>query len=704
MSSKRFGTLEGVFIPSLLSIFGVIMYLRLSWVVGSVGIAAAILIIALSNFISLSTGLSVSSIVTNIRIGHGGAYSIITKSLGLEAGGAIGLPLYLAQSISVAFYIVGFAECWKYVFPAHNFLLVCLIAWAGILIVSYYSASLAFRIQYVVLLVIAFSFVSIFLGKTSGSTPLQNLDASSFLSGNFFKAFAVFFPAVTGFMAGLSMSGELNEPKESIPKGTLSAIGVSIVAYLALALWFAKNASPQDLVNNTNIVIDMGRWPSFVIAGIMGATLSSALNMCVTAPRTLFALSHSGMLPLSRFFVHRNHKSEPTTAILLTAFIALATLLVGTLNQVATLLTMFFLITYGLINFSVFVEQTIGITSFRPSFRVSRIISFLGWLGCLVVMFLINPMFSLVAWLIIILLYVGLVRRETERHSPDVRSGLLIFLSEQMAKTAAKLPYYPKIWKPNVAVAVEDIKSFSEAFRVLLAIVSPSGRLAAFRIVPKLTEKNSEELKESVEGFKQEGIFSEAISVEGVDSLKGAKTILQTLKGTHFPPNILFYVLPKDDSRDPSIAEMIKQSCLERLGIVILHQGKTELSDDPKEINLWIRKGSPNVDLSILTAIQLQKNWDGHIRLVQIVDVKEEIDESVAYLSRLGDLMRFPTDVDIQVLVGKFPDVLVQTPKADIDIFGMPEVPDLGLIRKVSQEIETPILFLRDSHHESAIA
>ncbi|MDP8266357.1 MAG: amino acid permease [Candidatus Aceula meridiana] len=704
MSSKRFGTFEGVFIPSLLSIFGVIMYLRLSWVVGSVGIAAAISIIALSNFISLSTGLSVSSIVTNIRIGHGGAYSIITKSLGLEAGGAIGLPLYLAQAISVAFYIVGFAECWKYVFPMHSFLLVCLIAWIGVLMVSYYSARLAFRIQYVVLVIVGLSFISIFLGKTSGAAPAQDFSAVAVSSGSFFEAFAVFFPAVTGFMAGLSMSGELNEPKKNIPNGTLAAVGVSIIAYVALAFWFAKSATPQALVNNTNIVIDMGRWPSFVIAGIMGATLSSALNMCVTAPRTLFALSQSDTLPLSRFFVHRNQRNEPTAAILLTALIALITLLMGTLNQVATLLTMFFLITYGLINFSVFVEQTIGITSFRPSFNVPRIISFLGWVGCLVVMFLINPMFSLVAWLVIILLYIGLIRRETERYSPDVRSGLLIFLSEQMAKAAAKLPYYPKIWKPNVVVAVEDIKNFAKAFGVLLAIVSPSGRLAVFRIVPKVTESLSKELNESIEEFKQEGIFSEAINVEGADSLKGVKTILQTLKGTHFPPNILFYILPKDEARDQSIIEMIKQTCLEKLGIVILQQGKAELSDDLKQINLWIRKGSPNLDLSILTAIQLQKNWDGRIRLVQIVDVKEEIDESVAYLSRLGDLMRFPADVDIQVLVGKFPDVLMQAPKADIDIFGMPEVPDIGLIRKISQEIETSVLFLRDSHHESAVA
>jgi len=117
MSTKRFSTFEGVFTPCLLSILGVIMYLRLGFVVGSVGFGGALLIIGFANLITLFTALSMSSVVTNIRIGAGGAYSIITKSLGLEAGGAIGIPLYIAQAISIAFYIAGFSECWYFIFP-----------------------------------------------------------------------------------------------------------------------------------------------------------------------------------------------------------------------------------------------------------------------------------------------------------------------------------------------------------------------------------------------------------------------------------------------------------------------------------------------------------------------------------------------------------------------------------------------------------
>ena len=160
VSQKRFSTFEGVFTPSILSILGVIMYLRLGWVVGSVGLAGAFTIIILANVITLVTALSMSSVITNIRIGAGGAYSIITKSLGIEAGGSIGIPLYLAQAISSAFYITGFSECWLFVFPSHNPLIISIIAWAVLLLISYISTKLAFKVQFFIMALIGLSIFS----------------------------------------------------------------------------------------------------------------------------------------------------------------------------------------------------------------------------------------------------------------------------------------------------------------------------------------------------------------------------------------------------------------------------------------------------------------------------------------------------------------------------------------------------------------
>ena len=478
MSSKRFNTFEGVFTPCILSLLGVIMYLRLGWVVGSLGLGGAIIIICLANFITMATGLSISSMVTNIRIGAGGAYSIITKSLGVEAGGAIGLPLYISQSISVAFYIAGFSECWRFVFPEHNILLVSLSVWGILLVVSYISARLAFRIQYIIMGLIVLSLISILLGK--GSSHHQLRVWQDFSMPDFWGVFAVFFPAATGILAGAAMSGELKDPKRSIPLGTLSSIVVSFCLYLLLAFWFAKHVPLSVLKINNNIAIELGRWHWAVIAGVMGATLSSALAMFVGAPRVLFALGKHSIIPFSSSMSRLNKRGEPASAILFTALLVLITILVGSLNQIASLLTMFFLITYGMINLTVFIEESIGIVSFRPTFRVPQFIPFIGTIGCVAVMFLIDIRFSIVAIIVIVIMYMMLIKREVEIYSPDIRSGMLSFMSEEFAKASSRLPYYPKIWKPNLLVPVENVETFARVVPFLYSITAPAGRTVLF--------------------------------------------------------------------------------------------------------------------------------------------------------------------------------------------------------------------------------
>ena len=154
----------------------------------------------------------------------------------------------------------------------------------------------------------------------------------------------------------------------------------------------------EELVANTSVLMDRGRWQWMVVAGIMGATLSSGLSMFVGSPRTLMALGKHDIIPAAASFARLNRRGEPSTAIMLTALLSLVTLLLGSLDSVAGLLTMFFLITYCMINIAVLSEQTIGIVSFRPTFRIPRLVSFLGGAGSLAVMFLINARFSLIAF------------------------------------------------------------------------------------------------------------------------------------------------------------------------------------------------------------------------------------------------------------------------------------------------------------------
>jgi len=710
MSAKRFSTFEGVFTPCLLSILGVIMYLRLGFVVGSIGLGGALMIIVLANLITLATALSMSSVVTNIRIGAGGAYSIITKSLGLEAGGAIGIPLYISQAISIAFYVTGFSECWQFIFPQHNPLLISLIVWLLILIVSYSSTELAFKIQYVIMAVVAVSIVSILLGKGHG-LPVSSV-WDGFSLENFWGVFAIFFPAVTGILAGASMSGELKAPKISIPKGTLWAIGVSFCIYILLTIWFFRQVPLAILKSNMQIALDLGRWKWAVIAGIMGATLSSALAMAVGSPRILLALGRHSILPFASVFSRVNKRNEPTPAILFTALVSLATLLLGSLNQIAGLLTMFFLITYGMINVTVLIEESIGIASFRPTFRVAKSIPFIGSLGCIGIMFLIDARFSVMAIMVIVGIYLFLLKRCPRIYAPDVRSGLLVYLAEQFAKAANRLPYYPKIWKPNLLVPVGDVKNFTRVIPLIQSIVMPTGRVTMLKVTEKSASGSAskdyqrEQLLGSLKLFKEENIFVETAVVEASEILSGTVAVMQALKNLFFPPNTLFYVLEDKKEGVSSSADkgIIDEASKEDLGIIVLRYHQMIGLGQKEIINLWIRRQSPNINLAILIALQLERNWEGRIRLIQVVEFEEDREESYAYLSKLKNVMRLSLDGDVQVLVGKFMEVIKDPPPADINIFGMGESPDIDMIYNVADSSPTSILFLRDSKHASALA
>lgn len=706
---KRFQTFDGVFTPTLLSILGVIMYLRLGWVVGQVGLKGALIIIVLSNVITLCTGLSLSSIVTNIRVGIGGAYAVISKSLGLEVGGAIGIPLYLSLAVSVAFYITGFTECWVSVFPRHDFLLVSLLAWVILLVISYTSARFAFRLQYAVMAVIALSLVSVFLGKP-GIQPLS-LFSRGVEELSFWHVFAVFFPAVTGILAGASMSGELKEPEKNIPRGTLSAVGLSFLIYVALAFWFVFRASPEELAGNTTIIIDLAKWRYVVIAGIMGATISSALTMFVTSPRTLLALGKNRIIPFASSLSFINKKGEPTTAIIITALISLITLLVGNLNTIATFLTMIFLITYGMLNVSVFIEQSLGVISFRPSFKISLVFPFLGGMGCVFAMFLINPMVSLVAIIIIIFMYFLLLQRKIKKDWPDVRKGIFIFIAEKALKISSNLPYHPKIWKPDLLIPVEEPEKWDKELAFIKAITFPSGRVTFYNVLAEDHRKRKNYKNETTDKLsslscrlKNEGILSTSLVVEFDDFIQGSSVITQMCRGAHFPSNVLCVKMGSTSKKDAVLKKLVNKTESPDLGLIMFKLRDYETDNKEKIINLWIREKSPNVDLAILIALQLEKNMEGRLQLLQVVSNQDGYQKAYNYLSKLKRVMRISRDTEIHIIVGNFQEVLQTAPKARINIFGMTQECDVSFLRNIADTINTSVLFLRDSQHESAIA
>ena len=250
LTTQKFGTFSGVVRPTILTILGVMMYLREGWVVGNAGLLGALFIIFMAYLITGTTALSLSSITTNIRIGAGGVFSIATQSLGLEVGGSIGIPFFLAQALSTAMYIYGFMEGWVFIFPEHPKILVVLGVFALVFTISFISTSLAFRIQVLVMTGVILALASMFAGLRTVPELQSPQLFGTFEAGNYWLLFAVFFPAATGIMVGASMSGNLKEPRKSIPRGTMAAWAFSLLVYVSLAIWYS-------LVANTGGIADL---------------------------------------------------------------------------------------------------------------------------------------------------------------------------------------------------------------------------------------------------------------------------------------------------------------------------------------------------------------------------------------------------------------------------------------------------------------
>ncbi|HCO82387.1 MAG TPA: Na-K-Cl cotransporter, partial [Arenibacter sp.] len=516
MTKKTFGTFAGVFTPTTLTILGVIMYIRQPWVVGNAGVMGALGIVLLSVAITLTTALSLSSITTNIRIGSGGAFSLISQSLGLEIGGAIGIPFYFAQSIAVAMYIFGFREGLQTLTPDINPVLLDLVILAVVMGIAFISTSFAFKIQFVILGVIVLSLVSIYgalfvnelnfniqwIGQYPGSVE------NDFSGSSFWTVFAVFFPAVTGVMAGANMSGDLTNPRKSIPVGTISSVIITTIIYISLIFVAAVIASPDELAQNYNVFIDKALFGPIVLAGLLGATLSSALGSFVGAPRILLALGEKNILPKSKELARKSKKGEPVNAMLITAGLVLFGISLRNLNTIAPLLTMFFMITYAMVNIVALVEQTLGLPSYRPTLKIPIIIPAIGAFGSIAIMFVLNVIVALFSLIFIVLFYLYLVKMNIKSAAGDSRSGLFTALAEWATKKTNSLRQEREVrsWRPDLLIPVTMPKELRSSFKLIHSIIYPKGsvKILALRNENETEQRNMENfLKNAVKKFKE---------------------------------------------------------------------------------------------------------------------------------------------------------------------------------------------------------
>ncbi len=726
--AKKFGTFAGVFTPTLLTILGVIMFLRQGWVVGNAGLGGAILIILLAFAITGATGLSMSTFVTNIRIGKGGAFSMISQSLGLEAGGAIGIPLYLAQGLAVVMYIFGFREGYLWaveswgLFPLPS-LVIDLAIFAIIFGITLISTGLAFKVQYFILAIIIAALLSVGL-----SVFVQPMDQplvwwgdfpgspdEDFPGTTFWIVFAIFFPASTGIMAGANMSGDLKNPRKSIPVGTLTAVGLSLIIYLVLAYWLIKVAPTEELVSNYTIMIDKALWGPAVLGGLLAATFSSALASFVGAPRILEALGDHSIVPASGWFSKRTKKGEPRNAYYFTAIIVLLAIMLRELNAIAPLVAMIFLLTYAVINLVVSIEQNLRLISYRPLFRIPTLVPLLGLAGCLFAMFIINPTFSLISIMLVVGIYFFLMKRKLTAPSGDVRSGLFNALAEWAAKkTSSMQGTAERAWKPNLLVPVEDPHRLRGAFELIEQLASPIGSVKLMGIAPaEEMEALGKKLVDAKEALKAAGVFTYATVLEGGIFPDAVRSGMQALSGSFFRPNILFLELPKNKETHSALEEIMNEGERQKMGVALLVQHDIAGLGRRQRINLWIPDQGPewkldmdlkSLDLAILLAYRIQNRWNANLNLIGTFKDKNEKEKAEKFLSRLADLARLPANTIALHAEQDMELFSKEAPTADLNIFPLPEELDAEMLWKLRDSTGSSCLLTRDGGEESAMA
>lgn len=714
-AERRLGTFEGVFIPTLLTILGVMMYLRTGWVVGEVGLAGAWAIIGIASVITMATALSLSSVATNVKLGAGGPYGIIARSLGLEIGGSIGIPLYLSQAVAVAMYVFGMREGWLWIFPAHDPLLVDLGVLGVVVGVSLIGARVAFRVQYLVIAIILLSLVSVFATGWGRQPEITWWRSEMSWSGShFWMVFAVFFPAVTGVTAGANMSGELARPDRSIPLGTLSAVGIATGIYLVLAYWLSRSTSPEVLRTNLTAVIDGSLFAPLVIAGLLGATLSSAINSFVGAPRILQALAAHRVIPMHRFLAKRTRSGEPRRAMLLTAVVVGAGLLMRDLNAIAPLLTMFFLITYAGLNLVVLLEQRLAVVSFRPRLRLPQIIPLIGLVGSVVAMFVVNPIAGLVATVAVVIVYGVLMRRRLVAPHADVRSGAFRAIAEWAARRSSQLPAAgARSWKVNLLVPVGEVDEVLGDFTLIVDITVPYGSVTLIGITG---QGQRLELRRQLVGlggdFMNLGVHATSSVVEAENFDEGIVHAMQVLRTAFLRPNILMLTPSTGQREAGGLATLLAEARDAEMGAIVVALHPKSTMGRRKQINVWMSDQGPewnvdtaiaraNLNLQVLLSYILTERWHAELNLVTVAAAGEE-ERARAYLGQLIELARLPSTTGRVIELGSLDEAIDRADRADLNLFGLPSTDPGAFIERAMAVSHATCIFVRDSGEENA--
>ena len=678
-SKKSFGTAP-VFFTAIATILGAILFLRFGFAAGTLGFWGVIGVVLLGHMVTIPTALAISEIATNKRVEGGGEYFIISRSFGMNIGATIGVALFISQAISVAFYIIAFTEAFQFFFDwittRFEFSLprqvISIPAMVGLsVLILKKGASVGMKTLYFVVAVLLISLLLFFLGKTEYSAT-HTFSLSSLEKGDmsqFFIVFAIIFPAFTGMTAGVGLSGDLKKPGKSIPLGTILATVTGMIVYFFIIYKLNASANLETLRDPSNqlVMADIALAGGFIIPlGLAASTFSSAIGSIIVAPRTLQALAGDASFPSKRFnrFLYRGRgeTNEPFNATLLTVIIAMVFVIIGDVNKVAGIISMFFMVTYGSLCLISFLHHFGSAPSYRPSFRSRWYISLVGFVASVWVMFKIDTWFALAAIVMMTLLYIYI----NSYHK--TRKGLVSIFTNALFQLNRSLQVYlqqtrksrgTKEWRPSAICISRDSFRRDKAFQLLNWISYKYGFGTYIHLIEDYyskasTQKSAEELDKLIKNFKGKGshVYVDTMISPSYTSAVAQAIQLPGISGME--NNMVIFEFDREESEN--LKEIVENFSLVTAGnfdVCIFGSSKRTINYK-NGIHVWIQSSDyENSHLMILLSFIIQGHPLWRKSEITIYDVckKGQEMETKTQLEELVQTGRLPiTSKNIQVI------------------------------------------------------
>jgi len=658
-----FGTAP-VFLASISTILGAILFLRFGYAVAHVGLVGALLIIFIGHLVTLPTALAVSEIATNRRVEGGGAYFIISRSFGRTIGAAIGISLYFSQAISVSFYMIAFAEAFRplsgliesYIGLPFDTRFISVPGTAILcLLVVFRGADIGVRALWAIVGVLAISLAMFFAGKPVPGTDPGNLAIFHGIPNgdSFWLVFAIVFPAFTGLVAGVGLSGDLRDPRRSIPLGTLAATVTGLVVYVAAVVKLAYSASPELLAAEPLVMSQIALWGPIVPIGLACATLSSALGSILVAPRTLQALGADSVAPAeaANRYLAAGHgdRNEPRNAALVTSLLAVATAGIGSIDFVARIVSMFFMVTYGSLCAISFLEHFAARPSYRPSFRSKWYLSLIGAVSCLLLMFQMDPGYALLALVLMVAIYWGVRRgREGQNDLAEIFRSVMTQTTRYFLIQLQRTAFGSKStdWRPNLIVVGERTFDRSAPLQLVTWLCRRQGfgtylhllrgRLDATtyaeceRLVPRLV---------ALTEARHSAVVVDTLVSPSLRSALAQGFQMPSVTGRRFNATLFEFVADDEESWLAEMADGCELAWESRTSPLVLRHGE-RFFGSRRSVHLWLTwHDFDNAPLMILLAYILlgHPDWTDAELLIHAAFPQDDVANETA---RLVDLIR----------------------------------------------------------------